>query len=67
MKRIPKTFQHFSGKNSGVNKNVFLRYTFRQDKIFIICSNNGEFLFDSHNVIIPANLCLAPVTECLAS
>ena len=69
MKRIAIWFQLFSGKNSRVINNVLLRCAFSQeDKIFIICSSNGKFLFDSHNVIIiPADLCLALVTECLAS
>ena len=38
----------------------------KDGSIFSVCSSTGEFLIDFQKIIITANLCLAPLTDCIA-
>ena len=38
----------------------------KDGNVLIICSSTGEFLIDFLKIVITANLCLAPLTGCIA-
>lgn len=38
----------------------------KDGSVFSICSSTGEFLIDTLKIIVTANLCPAPLTDCIA-